>query len=173
MKNVFTLVLVLCLASCNTIRVNYDYDKGTDFTNYSTYNYYPDMNTGLSELDTKRLLHAVNAEMQAKGIRFSEDPDFFINIDSEFFEVASNNTVGLGVGGTGRSVGGGLSVGIPVGQPKLEREIRFDFVDAKKDELFWQGQGQGNFKENVSPETREEKLHALAAKVFAKYPPKK
>ena len=74
MKNVFTLVLVLCLASCNTIRVNYDYDKGTDFTNYSTYNYYPDMNTGLSELDTKRLLHAVNAEMQAKGIRFSEDP---------------------------------------------------------------------------------------------------
>ena len=173
MKSVLILALVFCLVSCNAVRVNYDYEKGTDFTNYSTYNYYPDMNTGLSELDTKRLLHAVNEEMQLKGIRFSEDPDFFINIDSESFEVASNNTVGLGLGGTGRSVGGGVSVGIPVGQPKLEREIRFDFVDVKKDELFWQGQAQSSFKENVSPETREEKLHAIVVKVFSKYPPKK
>ncbi|SIS83670.1 protein of unknown function [Zobellia uliginosa] len=173
MKNVFTFILVLFLASCNAIRVNYDYDKKTDFTNYSTYNYYPDMDTGLSELDAKRLLDAVNSEMQLKGIRFSEDPDFFINIESNSFQAPRSNTVGVGVGGTGRSVGGGVSVGIPVGQPKMEREIRFDFVDTKKDELFWQGQGQSTFKENISPEEREEKLRALAAKVFSKYPPKK
>ncbi|MUH35623.1 DUF4136 domain-containing protein [Zobellia amurskyensis] len=172
MRSIIIIVGVLFFASCNTIRVNYDYDKNTDFTNYSTYNYYPDMDTGLSPLDAKRLLDAVNAEMQLKGIRFSEDPDFFINIESNSFQAPRSNTVGVGLGGSGRSVGGGVSVGIPVGQPKLEREIRFDFVDAKKDELFWQGQGFSNFKENVSPETREEKLHALAAKVFSKYPPK-
>ncbi|WP_276167963.1 DUF4136 domain-containing protein [Zobellia alginiliquefaciens] len=173
MKNAFTLLLILLLVSCNAIKVNYDYDKATDFSNYSTYNYYPDMETGLSELDTKRLLHAVNSEMQLKGIRFSEDPDFYINIESESFQAPRNNTVGVGIGGTGRSVGGGVSVGIPVGQPKLEREIRFDFVDVKKDELFWQGQTQSSFKENVTPETREEKLHALVEKVFSKYPPTK
>ncbi|WP_289038916.1 DUF4136 domain-containing protein [uncultured Zobellia sp.] len=172
MRSILTILVILFLASCNTIRVNYDYDKNTDFTNYSTYNYYPDMDTGLSALDAKRLLDAVNKEMQLKGIRFSEDPDFFINIESNSFQAPRNNTVGVGLGGTGRSVGGGVSVGIPVGQPKMEREIRFDFVDAKKDELFWQGQGLSNFKENVSPEVREEKLHALAAKVFSKYPPK-
>ncbi|MDB2606472.1 DUF4136 domain-containing protein [Zobellia sp.] len=173
MKNVCSFLMILSFFSCNTIRVNYDYDKGTDFTNYSTYNYYPDMHTGLSELDSKRLLHAVNSEMQLKGIRFSEDPDFFINIESESFNAPRNSTVGVGVGGGGRSVGGGVSVGIPVGQPKLEREIRFDFVDVKKDELFWQGQGLSGFNENMGPEAREEKLHTLATKVFSKYPPSK
>ncbi len=70
MRSIIIIVGVLFFASCNTIRVNYDYDKNTDFTNYSTYNYYPDMDTGLSPLDAKRLLDAVNAEMQLKGYTF-------------------------------------------------------------------------------------------------------
>ena len=50
------LLMYLLLVSCNAIRVNYDYDKETDFSSYTTYNYYADMDTGLSELDTKTLV---------------------------------------------------------------------------------------------------------------------
>lgn len=167
----FSFVL-LFLFSCNAVRVNYDYDKETDFSNYGTYGYYSDLTTGLTELDTKRLLDAVDAEMQTKGIRFAEDPDFFINIESRSFRAAQNNSVGVGVGGGGRNIGGGVSIGIPVGQPNLEREIRFDFIDSKKETLFWQAVSESAFKESSSPEEREERLRALAAKVFAKYPPK-
>lgn len=165
------MVIVALLLSCNASRVNYDYDKEGDFSNYNTYNYYPDMQTGLSELDTKRLLDAVDAEMQAKGIKLTEEPDFFINIESNSFQKPRNSSVGVGLGGSGRSVGGGVSVGIPVGGPKMERQIRFEFVDNENDRLFWQAESQSPFKENVSPEVRDEKLRALAAKVFAKYPP--
>lgn len=171
MKRILCLAFVSLLFSCNASRVNYDYDKEGDFSDYNTYNYYPDMQTGLSELDTKRLLDAVDAEMQAKGIKLTEEPDFFINIESNSFQKPRNSSVGVGLGGSGRSVGGGVSVGIPVGGPKMERQIRFEFVDNANDRLFWQAESQGPFKENVSPEVRDEKLRALAAKVFAKYPP--
>jgi len=172
MKYFIQILCVFLLVSCNTVRVTYDYDKETDFSNYGTYGYYSDLNTGLTELDTKRLLDAVDAEMQLKGIRFSEDPDFFINIQSRSFQAPRNNNVGVGIGGTGRNVGGGVSVGIPIGGPNLEREIRFDFIDSKKETLFWQAISESAFKENVTPEAREEGLKVLTAKVFAKFPPK-
>ena len=171
MKNFLVALLLTLVCACGTTKVNYDYDKQVDFTSYTTYNYYPEMKTGLSPLDTKRLLNAVDAEMKAKGLTLNESPDFFINIESNSFEKAQNNSVGVGLGGGGRNVGGGLSVGIPMGGPKMEREIRFDFVDNEKDKLFWQAESQSPFKENLNPEAREEKLKALAAKVFAKYPP--
>ncbi|NNE76937.1 MAG: DUF4136 domain-containing protein, partial [Pricia sp.] len=102
MKSLGLFLLIIVSGSCGSIRVNYDYDKDTDFSNYSTYNYYPDMLTGLSELDNKRLLNAVDTEMRLKGIRFSEDPDFLVNIESRSFQAPRNNNVGVGLGGTGR-----------------------------------------------------------------------
>ncbi len=166
------LVLFAALTSCNAIRVNYDYDKETDFTSYTTYNYYSDMNTGLSELDAKRLLHVLDDALKSKGLRFSSEPDFFVNIQSTTFQTPKKNTVGVGVGGAGRGVGGGVSVGIPVGRPDVFREIRFDFVDSQKDMLFWQAISESSFKENASPDIREENLRQIIEKVLAKYPPK-
>ncbi|GAL79167.1 lipoprotein putative [Algibacter lectus] len=76
MKFVKTLAILFLVASCAPIYVNYDYEKGTDFTKYKSYNYYADMKTGLSELDTKRLLNALDEQLQAKGFALSDTPDF-------------------------------------------------------------------------------------------------
>ncbi|MEL6919204.1 MAG: DUF4136 domain-containing protein [Bacteroidota bacterium] len=171
MKRIVGTVLLIVLISCNTVRVNYDYDRSTDFSGYTTYNYYVDMNTGLSDLDTKRLLKAVDSAMQIKGILLADEPDFFINISSNSFRNPSNSAVGVGVGGAGRNVGGGLSIGIPVGQSNVSREIVFDFVDSQKDALFWQGVSESPFRDNASPSVREEVLNKVVTKVFSKYPP--
>jgi len=171
MKKISFLVLILFFTACAGIRVNYDYDKATNFSNYATYNYYPDMKTSLSDFDTKRLINAIDATMQTKGFQLSEEPDFYINIKSKSFRGSQNNNVGVGVGGGGR-IGGGISIGIPVGQPNVNREIRFDFVDSKKDVLFWNAVSESPLKENTTPETKEQKLLQIATKVLAKYPPK-
>ena len=171
MRNFITILAVLLLASCNTVRVNYDYDKDTDYSSYTTYNYYPDMKTGLTQLDTRRLLDAIDSIMQVKGMLLAEEPDFLVNITSSSVRGPRNNNVGVGVGGTGRNVGGGISIGLPIGQPDLERVIQFDFVDSQKDELFWQAISESSFKENLSPEAREAKLKQVVDKVFSKYPP--
>ena len=161
------------MLSCSGLRVDYDYDPGTDFTSYQTYNYFPDMQTGLSELDTRRLLNALDSVLLSKGFQASEEPDFLINIESREFRGPRNNSVGVGLGGGGRNVGGGVSIGIPVGQPDREREILFDFIDSQRDFLFWQAISSGSFRENATPLEREEQFNKIVSKVLSKYPPKK
>ena len=166
-------VFIVCIISsaCSSIRVQYDYDRGTDYSNYKTYNYYPDMQTGLNELDTKRLLRAMDSVLQTKGIQFSEEADFLINIESREFQLPQRNTVGVGVGGSGRNVGGGVSIGLPIGAANRETEIVFDFVDSRKDALFWQAISESSLRDNASPSTKEKVLQEIVAKVFSKYPP--
>ncbi|MCL6264901.1 DUF4136 domain-containing protein [Flagellimonas myxillae] len=171
MKYLFSIIILGLLASCGGIRVNYDYDKATNFRNYSSYNYFSDMDSGLSQLDEQRLLRVLDSTLQSKGFLLTEEPCFYINILSSEFRSSPNNAVGVGIGGTGRNVGGGVSVGLPLGNSGIQRRIQFDFVDAQKDALFWQATTESGYRENASPSVREERLRALVKKVFSKFPP--
>ena len=172
MKPIKTFLLLLFVASCAPIYVNYDYEKQHDFTKYKTYNYYSDLETGLSELDTKRLLYVMDEALKAKGFTLSSTPDFFINITSSEFQENRNSTVGVGVGGGGRNVWGGISIVIPLGQQNVNTQIIFDFIDENGIGLFWQAVSESSFNPNAKPEQRESRLKAIADKVLAGYPPK-
>ena len=171
MKKYSFILVFLCLCACASVRVSYDYDPATDFSAYRTYNYFGDMYTGLSDLDTKRLINAVDSVMQQNGIKLAEEPEFLINIQSQSFYNPQNSSVGVGVGGTSGNVGGGVSIGVPVGGNSLERELIFDFVDSQKNQLFWQAISTSNLNENADPLTREKKINEIVNKVFSKYPP--
>ncbi len=172
MKNLFCIAFVLVfITSCSTVRVNYDYEKTADFTEYKTYDYYSNMKTGLSEFDTKRLLDAMDAALQSQGYTLSETPDFLIDISSSEFRESQRNNVGVGLGGGGGNVGGGVSIGIPIGQNKLNREIIIDFVDEDKNGLFWQAVSESSYNPNAKPEKREAKFKAIVAKVLEGFPP--
>ncbi|MFI1745329.1 DUF4136 domain-containing protein [Thalassobellus sediminis] len=173
MKFIKKIALLLLVASCAPIYVNYDYEKGTDFTKYKTYNYYSDMKTGLSELDTKRLLDALDLKMKEKGFALSDVPDFFIDIKSSEFQASQRQTVGVGVGGGGGNMGGGISIGLPIGQANVNREITIDFVDENKKQLFWQAVSESNFNPRATPEKKEARLNAIVEKVLVQYPPKR
>ena len=173
MTRYLLIVTVLFFMSCAPIRVNYDYEKTTDFTKYKTYQYYGDMETGLSTLDTKRLLDAIDLKMKEKGFTISENPDFLIDIKSSEYKEVQRNNVGVGLGGGGGNMGGGISIGLPIGQANVNRQIRIDFVDEKGNGLFWQAVSESVFRPNATPEKREAQLQAVVEKVLAKYPPKK
>ncbi len=172
MKFLPSIVLALCFVSCAPIRVNYDFEKNTNFTQYKTYNYYSEMNTGLSELDTKRFLDALDQKMTAKGFTLSNTPDFFIDIKSNEYQEVQRNNVGVGLGGGGGHVGGGISIGLPIGQANVNRQITIDFVDENKKQLFWQAVSESSFNPKATPEKREALLNAIAEKVLMQYPPK-
>jgi len=172
MRYLLFIVFIVVLASCSSVKVNYDYDKTVDFSSYSTYNYYSDMQSGLSQLDEKRLLNALDSTLKARGYRLAEEPELFINIISNEYRSAPNNNVGVGLGGGGRNVGGGISVGLPLGGPNMQRSIQIDLVDAQRDALVWQAVAESGLRENASPSVREDKLRAVVKKVFSKFPPK-
>lgn len=173
MRVFIVLFLAILVVSCAPIRVNYDFEKGTDFTKYKTYSYYGYMKTGLSELDTKRFLDAFDAKMAAKGFSFSETPDFLVDIKSSEFQQVQRNTVGVGLGGGGRNMGGGISIGLPIGQANVNRQIIIDFVDENGKGLFWQAVTETSLNPNASPEKREQLFNAIAEKVLIQYPPKR
>lgn len=171
MKIIRIFIIALCLVSCGAT-VNYDYDSQTDFSKYKTYNYFTDMESGLSELDLKRLISALDKEMVLKGYTLAEDADFYIDIQSQEVTFNNGNNVGVGVGGTGRNVGGGVSIGFPINSNKRNREIVIDFVDKDRTKLFWQAVSESSFNPKAKPEKREADFAVLVAKILSKYPPK-
>lgn len=172
MKNLSLIFLLFLIVSCAPIRVNYDYERATDFSKYRTYNFYSNINSGLSELDTQRLLNALDESLRTKGLSLSETPDFFIDIKSNTYQEVQNSSVGVGVGGTGGNVGGGISIGIPIGQTNYNRVIQFDFVDENGQGLFWQAISESSFSPNSAPEKREALLKSIVTKVLDGFPPK-
>ena len=77
-----SILFILTLASCSTVRVNADYDKKATFTNYKTYAY---LKSGIdkaeiSDLDKKRILYSIDEVMATKGFTKSENPDVLISI---------------------------------------------------------------------------------------------
>jgi hypothetical protein len=173
MKFIKVFILVLCVTSCAPIYVNYDYEKRTDFSIYKSYNFYDDMKTGLSGLDEKRLLSILETKLNSMGFSKSETPNFLIDISSNEFQENQNSTVGVGVGGGGGrgGLGGGLSIGIPLGQSNVNREIIIEFVDDSKTGLFWQAKSESTYNPKAKPLKREAKLKAIVDKVLAQYPP--
>ena len=171
MRTFVVLILIMVVASCAPIYVNYDYEKRIDFNQYKTYNYYSNLETGLSELDLKRLLNVLDAEMKTKGFSLSESPDFYVNIKSQEFQVMQQSSVGVGIGSTGRNFSGGLSMGIPIGQSNLNRELIIDFVDENEVGLFWQAVVETSYNPKSTPERKEERFKVLVQKVLSGYPP--
>ena len=173
MKKLYLILTLISVTSCAPIQVAYDYEKAVNFEDYKTYNYYSNLETGMSELDNKRLLSALDSAMQSKGYTLAESPDFFIDLKSTEFQQQRNSNVGIGAGGSGRNVGGGISIGLPLGQTQLSREIIFEFVDDNGVGLFWQAISESNYKPNWSPQKREEQFKILVEKVLEGFPPEK
>ncbi|WP_298512594.1 DUF4136 domain-containing protein [uncultured Kordia sp.] len=172
MKYLGTLCLLLVFVSCSTPKAMFDYDRNTNFAKYKTYNYFPEVETGLSKLNDKRLFRLTDSIMQSRGFIKTATPDFYINIETAAFEPDRNAGVGVGVGGGGRNAGGGVTIGLPINS-KRNQEVVIDLVDVREDQLFWQAIVEGYFKEEATPKERDAYFKAILLKAFEKYPPKK
>ena len=79
------VLLLFILSSSSSVRVNSDYEKNVDFSQFKTYAF---NKTGIdkveiSDLDKKRILRAIDAELSKKGMTKSETPDLLININTK------------------------------------------------------------------------------------------
>ncbi|MBC9795492.1 DUF4136 domain-containing protein [Sinomicrobium weinanense] len=161
--------LSVLFVACSTARI--DYDRGADFSAYKTFSFYPEMNSGLNQLDEKRIIAQTEALLRSRGFVRSDNPDMYINIFTRQYETPYNSSVGIGIGSGGRRGGFGISGGIPIRSNSTTQEITFDLIDAQKDDLFWQGVYEAKIGNNSSPEAREQMYRKVVQKVFGKYPP--
>lgn len=167
--------LLFFFASCSSVSVYSDYDKKVDFTPYKTFAFFkPGVDkVEISDLDKKRILKSIEAEMLAKGFTKSENPDLLINIftkSREQVDVNSfNNNWGYGYGyGWNPYIWGGNRTSV---RTTTNGTLFIDLIDAKKKEMIWQGEGEGQIFKN--DKNKEERINEFVTEILKQYPPQK
>lgn len=173
-KTIAVLVLfVLVMTSCNTVRVATDYDRDVNFSQYQTYAFFkPGIDKAeISDLDKKRILRAIEMEMQDKGFTKSENPDLLVSIFTKTEKNVNiyNNPYGYGYGW-------GWSpwywnMGPNTINTTTEGTLYIDLIDADKKELVWQGMGTAALAKDV--ERKQERINEIVEEILEKYPPSK
>ncbi len=166
--SLFTLILTLTFTSCSTVKVVSDYDSQTDFSKYKTFAFYkPGIDKAkISDLDKKRIMREIESNLTTKGMTLSEKPDMLVSLftkEKERIDVYNNNysywgyRYGPWYGGTYAS-------------STTEGTLFIDLIDAKKNELVWQGIGKGYLvMSNV--EKKEARIKEIVTEILAQYPP--
>ena len=171
---ILPLLLLFFLVSCSSVKVNSDYDKKVDFTQFKTFAFYKNGidKVEISDLDKKRILHSIDEVLTSKGFAKSETPDLLINIFTKEREQVDVNQFNMGWGygwGWGWNpwmMGGNTSVySYPVGT------LFIDIIDARKKELIWQGEGEGVLTKDTNK--KDEVIKEFVTKILEQYPPKK
>lgn len=173
------VIIALIMTSCSSVNVAADYDKKVDFNAYKTFAFFK---TGIdkaeiSDLDKRRILRAIEAELMAKGFTKSENPDMLVSIftkSQQRVDVYNNSwgNGGWGWGGYGYGYGPGWGWGWnnqPQVSTSTEGTLFIDFIDAEKKELVWQGMGTGYLPTKM--DKKDERIKEFVSKMMEKYPP--
>lgn len=171
-KILFTVLALTILTSCSSVRVLSDYDKNVNFNNYQKYAFYkPGIDQAqISDLDKKRILKAIDAQLTAKGMTKTEQADILISIftkESERVDVFNNN-FGWGWGWNPWWGGMGTSV-----STTNEGTLYIDFIDVKTKELVWQGVGTASLITSGNIERKEKRINQIVQEILEEYPPKR
>lgn len=177
MKAFKPLLLVLIIAafsSCSSVKVASDYDQNTNFNQYKTFAFFkPGIDKAeISDLDKKRIMRAIEAQLTAKGFTKSDNPEMLVSIFTtaqQRVDVYNNYGWGWGPWGPYNPYWGGYGYGNSVSR-STEGTLYIDLIDAGKKELVWQGQGTGYLAKDVSK--KQDRINEIVQEIMTEYPPK-
>lgn len=170
--NISVLMLLFVITSCSSIRVAADYDTTADFTQYKTYAFYKKgiNKVDISDIDKRRIISALEAELTAKGMVKSNNPDLIVSIFAKSTKKVNiydrYNNFHYGYWSPwyyGPNYGSQVTV-------HEEGTLFVDFVDNEKKELVWQGIGKGALVIDDAAK-KEKRIKEFIAKILEKYPP--
>ncbi|SRX54342.1 DUF4136 domain-containing protein [Aequorivita sp. CIP111184] len=157
MKILGVFLLLFIMVSCaTTVGVEYDYD--TNFSNYKTYSYNPEMDSHLSPSDDKLIEGIADKLLPTKNFVKSETPQVYINFYVNEKTVLSKNTVTV--------------VFVPIGKKVHSQEFNFEIIDSSNNKVLWKAVAKEELKLNASLSEKEKYYTELLQEILIKYPPK-
>jgi len=171
-------LLLVILSSCSSVRVAADYDREANFENYKTFAFFkPGIDKAeINDIDKRRILRAIEAELMAKGYTKSKNPDMLVSIFTKSNQRVDvyNNAWGNGAWGWGGYGGWGWRSGWNGNQVSTTTEgmLFIDLIDTNKKELIWQGSGTGNLNAN-NAEKKEARIKEFVSQMLVQFPPEK
>lgn len=165
------VLFVLVFTSCSSVRVATDYDREVNFNQYQTYAFFkPGIDKAeISDLDKKRILRAIETEMQQKGFTKSDNPDLLVSIftkTKENINIYNNNfAYGYGWGWHPWYWGAGYNTV----NRTTDGTLYIDLIDAEEKELVWQGMGTAALARDV--DRKQKRINEIVEEILEKYPP--
>ncbi|WP_340064838.1 DUF4136 domain-containing protein [Ascidiimonas aurantiaca] len=177
MRFILPLVAAMVLTSCASVRVATDFDRQVNFTEFKSFAFFkPGIDKAeISDLDKKRILRAIEAELTSKGFVKSEEPDLLVSIftnEKERVDVWNNWGWGWGPGwgwGWGWGPGWGWGGNFSTVTTRTEGVLYIDIINAENKELVWQGKGTGYLTDNM--EKKEARIREFVREILLQYPP--
>lgn len=167
-------IIGFSLSSCSSINVATDYDQRASFESYNSFAFYkPGIDKAkISDLDKRRILRAIEAELLKKGFIKSSNPDLLVSIFTETRESINvyQNNFGYGWGWNPWYFG---AQGMNTVTSNVEGTLYIDLIDANKNQLVWQGLGTGILDIDRGIDKKIEKINTIVAEILQKYPPEK
>ena len=168
------ILTLFFLSSCTSVRVLSDYDKDTNFSTFKTYAFYK---TGIdkaeiSDLDKKRILRAIETEMNVRGFVKSQTPDLLVSIftkEREQVDIYSNYNYG-GVWGWNPWYWNDFGYRNQI-STSTKGSLYIDLINAKSKQLVWQGRGVGTLSNIQNIQKKEERIKEFVSQILKKYPP--
>jgi Domain of unknown function (DUF4136) len=167
-------IFISFLAGCSSVSVTNDYDPAADFSAYSTFNIYDGVIKD-SELENvplakKRVLEAINNEMQKKGftITDSSNASLIILAHGGTAEKMNVTDYGYGYGGWWGPSPYGRDIDVSY---YTQASLIIDFVNNTKKELVWRGIGSAALQDRGTPEERQQFIDEAVAQILDQYPP--
>jgi len=154
--------------SCSSIRVFADHDSSIDFSKYTTFAFFkPEIDqVKISDLDKRRILKAIDAEMSIKGLSKSETPDLLIGFTTKAKEqIYINNQNNWGWGFNPWFWGSNFNSV----STRTEGTLFVNIIDAATKQLVWQGKGKGGLQENYKD--RDKRIALFVQSIISNYPP--
>ena len=183
MFNIFmTLLITVTLAGCSS-NVIVDFDKSVNFAAIQSYTLLPKStkSTEDTRLDSplidKRIIHAIDQNMLAKGISKKEsgaDLQITYRIDLKQ-EIASNGSgVSMMFGLGGSRSGLGLGYSVPSSDVKSHDlgVLTIDFMSGKTNQLVWRGSSSRRLYDARTPESSEKLINSIVKEILDAYPPR-
>lgn len=168
------LLIVVLFSSCSSVKVASDYDKNADFNNYKTFAF---LKSGIdkaeiNDLDKRRILRAIEADLLAKGFTKSENPDMLVSIFTKAREKVNVYNRGIGPYYYNWNWTPWYWNNFNSISTSTEGILYIDLIDAKKRELIWQGKGTGYLvTKSKKVEKKEERINEFVEKIMVEYPP--
>lgn len=180
LRRVLPVAALCLLAGCvSSPRITSEADPSADFASYRTFSFYAPLaieGNGYTTLTSARLKAAARAQLESRGYTYDEkSPDLWLNINAymqDKTDVVNMPQVDYSYYYSYRSR---RYVAVPYWYDNTqvyqytEGTLNFDLVDAKRNQLVWEGIAVGRVA-NVKPEERIARIDQAVADIFARYP---
>lgn len=164
---------------CSSVSYNSDYDPDFDFTTPQTYAWPEDVTPskvgerGLNELDEKRVIAAVERELNGKGLeKNTSAPTLLVN-----FYLTTEEKVDITTYHDGWGYHGGYAPYGAGGRTDVRQWTQgmlfVDLIDASGKDLAWRGWATGSVDglAKMTPEERTKAFDEVIAEILTQYPP--